>query len=185
MQDLFFQVLNKLYCACVRTGTENLPSKTFNLLPFLLVTNTNKSNVRIQQQTAGRIRIQNKCTLNSEEWSWVFKICVRPTDWNVVLGIQIKQKSIIRVCEQKMDLACTEKLEKVSIAKHDRAIFCDNRVLNNLLRDENFSVPHCDYFEAVQNDIQPFMRKVVTTWMLEVKTFWLRTIDYSYSIFII
>lgn len=68
-----------------------------------------------------------------------------------------------------MDLACTEKLEKISTATNDRGIFGDNRVLQNLLRSESSSVPNCDYFETVQNDIQPFMRKVVTTWMLEVR----------------
>lgn len=70
-----------------------------------------------------------------------------------------------------MDLACTEKLEKVCTAKHDKCIFGDYRVLHTLLRDEKLSVPQCDYFETVQNDIQPFMRKVVTTWMLEVRNF--------------
>lgn len=68
-----------------------------------------------------------------------------------------------------MDLACTENLEKVLTAKTDRVIFGDNRVLHCLLRNEILSVPDCDYFQTVQNDIQPFMRKVVTTWMLEVK----------------
>lgn len=68
-----------------------------------------------------------------------------------------------------MDLACTENLEKACIAKTDRYIFGDIRVLHNLLKEEISSVPSCDYFETVQNDIQPFMRKVVTTWMLEVR----------------
>lgn len=68
-----------------------------------------------------------------------------------------------------MELTCTEKLEKVCTADYDRQIFSDNRVLLTMLKDEAFSVPNCDYFETVQNDIQPFMRKVVTTWMLEVR----------------
>lgn len=68
-----------------------------------------------------------------------------------------------------MDLTCTENLEKVCSAENDTVIFGDHRVLHKLLRDEILSVPHSDYFETVQNDIQPFMRKVVTTWMLEVR----------------
>ncbi|CAG9761950.1 unnamed protein product [Ceutorhynchus assimilis] len=67
-----------------------------------------------------------------------------------------------------MDLACGETSNKCIRAVKDRAIFKDDRVINNLLNDEVFYVPSCDYFTKVQNDIQPFMRKVVTTWMLEV-----------------
>ncbi|KAJ8944374.1 hypothetical protein NQ318_017693 [Aromia moschata] len=67
-----------------------------------------------------------------------------------------------------MDLACVENLSNVCTAKRDRGIFSDTRVINNLLNDEVFYVPNCDYFKTVQNDIQPFMRKIVTTWMMEV-----------------
>ncbi|KAG5882106.1 hypothetical protein JTB14_016869 [Gonioctena quinquepunctata] len=67
-----------------------------------------------------------------------------------------------------MDLTCSENLANSCTAKRDRSIFDDPRVINNLLNEEAFSIPKCDYFQTVQNDIQPFMRKVVTTWMLEV-----------------
>ncbi|XP_030745595.1 G1/S-specific cyclin-D2-like [Sitophilus oryzae] len=67
-----------------------------------------------------------------------------------------------------MDLACAETSNRCIRAVRDRAIFDDERVINNLLNDEIFYIPTCDYFTEVQNDIQPFMRKVVTTWMLEV-----------------
>ncbi|KAJ8935124.1 hypothetical protein NQ314_012988 [Rhamnusium bicolor] len=67
-----------------------------------------------------------------------------------------------------MDLACVENLANSCIAKRDRGIFNDIRVINNLLNDEVFYIPNCDYFKTVQNDVQPFMRKVVTTWMMEV-----------------
>lgn len=79
-----------------------------------------------------------------------------------------------------MDLACTENLEKVSTAKIDRGIFGDNRVLQNMLKSEILSVPQSDYFETVQNDIQPFMRKVVTTWMLEVSNVSLNSLKIVY-----
>lgn len=55
-------------------------------------------------------------------------------------------------------------------AEKDPSIFRDFRVLENLVRDELLYVPKCNYFEEIQNDIQPYMRKVVTTWMLEVRT---------------
>ncbi|XP_066146356.1 G1/S-specific cyclin-D2 [Euwallacea fornicatus] len=67
-----------------------------------------------------------------------------------------------------MDLPCGETSNKVIRAVKDKAIFRDDRVIKNLLRGETSYVPNCDYFTKVQTDIQPFMRKVVTTWMLEV-----------------
>ena len=50
----------------------------------------------------------------------------------------------------------------------DPLLSSDPRVIPNLLLLEGASMPPCDYFQTVQDDIQPFMRKVVTTWMLEV-----------------
>lgn len=71
-----------------------------------------------------------------------------------------------------MDLACTENFTSTTrTAETDRGIFEDVRVISNLLKDEMYSMPNCDYFQTVQNDIQPFMRKVVTTWMLEVRNY--------------
>lgn len=69
---------------------------------------------------------------------------------------------------QKMDLACTESIIPAIFADKDPAIFKDFRVIENLLNDEQFYVPESNYFEEFQSDVQPFMRKVVTTWMLEV-----------------
>lgn len=54
-------------------------------------------------------------------------------------------------------------------APDDHFMNWEPRVLNNLLLTELTSVPSCDYFHHVQDDLQPFMRKVVTTWMLEVR----------------
>ncbi|XP_052124628.1 G1/S-specific cyclin-D2-like [Frankliniella occidentalis] len=53
-------------------------------------------------------------------------------------------------------------------AGRDAVIFEDSRVLQNLLDLEAVYVPPCNYFVVVQRDIQPYMRKVVSTWMLEV-----------------
>ena len=57
--------------------------------------------------------------------------------------------------------------ETVSLARADRAILDDSRVLSQLLRTEMHSVPGVDYFEC-KSELQPYMRRVVTTWMLEV-----------------
>lgn len=80
-----------------------------------------------------------------------------------------------------MELSCAERLDSDDgemqrnqrthpspIALDDHFMNWDPRVLQNLLQLETSSVPGCDYFEHVQDDLQPYMRKVVTTWMLEV-----------------
>ncbi|KAK6637706.1 hypothetical protein RUM44_008128 [Polyplax serrata] len=67
------------------------------------------------------------------------------------------------------DLFCCERLQPdLRKTEKDPVIFNDVRVINNLLCLEKQYVPSCDYFSMVQMDIKPFMRKVVSTWMLEV-----------------
>lgn len=58
-------------------------------------------------------------------------------------------------------------------AKIDPTMAQDPRVISNLLALERTTMPECEYFRHLQRDIQPFMRKVVTTWMLEVGIFFL------------
>lgn len=53
-------------------------------------------------------------------------------------------------------------------AAMDPTMMTDPRIIVNLLATERTTMPTCDYFRHVQPDILPFMRKVVTTWMLEV-----------------
>lgn len=67
-----------------------------------------------------------------------------------------------------MNLACTESMTTANFALKDPTLFRDSRVIENLIRDEVKYIPMCNYFEQMQTDIEPFMRKVVTTWMLEV-----------------
>lgn len=75
-----------------------------------------------------------------------------------------------------MDKPCISEIEKMKdtkglrliYAKMDPAMGKDPRIIANLLALERSTMPHCDYFRHIQRDIQPFMRKVVTTWMLEV-----------------
>lgn len=72
----------------------------------------------------------------------------------------------------KMDLLCSERISPDNrFAETDRVVFGDVRVLNNLLESESEFVPKVDYFKQVQSDIKPFMRKMVTSWMLEVSSF--------------
>uniref|UniRef100_A0A8C1JJE8 Cyclin D2, b n=1 Tax=Cyprinus carpio TaxID=7962 RepID=A0A8C1JJE8_CYPCA len=66
-----------------------------------------------------------------------------------------------------MELFCLEK-DAIMRAQKDPNIFCDERVLQSLLTVEDRYVPQGPYFKCVQKEIQPFMRRMVATWMLEV-----------------
>lgn len=65
-----------------------------------------------------------------------------------------------------MEITCIENAA-VLHAEKDMNIFRDERVIPSLKERELTYLPHCNYFE-LQDDIQPYMRKVVTMWMLEV-----------------
>lgn len=72
-----------------------------------------------------------------------------------------------------MDLKCEELVSSRSSmdcnsASVDETMATDPRIINNLLLLERSTIPSCDYFSTVQTDIKPFMRKLVTIWMLEL-----------------
>ncbi|CAL4070891.1 unnamed protein product [Meganyctiphanes norvegica] len=54
------------------------------------------------------------------------------------------------------------------LAMDDQGLLADPRVLDNLLALQPHSMPTQNYFTHIQTDVAPYMRKVVTTWMLEV-----------------
>ncbi|KFO20227.1 G1/S-specific cyclin-D2 [Fukomys damarensis] len=64
-----------------------------------------------------------------------------------------------------MELLCCE-VDPVRRAVPDRSLL-DDRVLQNLLTVEERYLPQGSYFKCVQKDIQPYMRRMVATWMLE------------------
>uniref|UniRef100_A0A182IN77 Cyclin N-terminal domain-containing protein n=1 Tax=Anopheles atroparvus TaxID=41427 RepID=A0A182IN77_ANOAO len=69
------------------------------------------------------------------------------------------------------ELSCEEIIyEEVDnrFAEPDRHMITDDRVIQNLIRLERLTMPPCNYFAGVQQDIKPNMRKIVTTWMLEL-----------------
>lgn len=69
-----------------------------------------------------------------------------------------------------MNLLCTES-QTVSEDKcfaEDRAIFRDERAVKKLLETESQYMPDADYMARSQSNLQPFMRRVVATWMLDV-----------------
>lgn len=66
-----------------------------------------------------------------------------------------------------MELLCCE-MDRVRRAVPDGNLLHDDRVLQNLLTIEERYLPQCSYFKCVQKDIQPYMRRMVATWMLEV-----------------
>ena len=70
-----------------------------------------------------------------------------------------------------MSLACGETLssdEKITRAQRDPVMF-DVRVLRNMLEMEERYHATTNYFNFVQNDVQPYMRKMVATWMMQVR----------------
>lgn len=68
-----------------------------------------------------------------------------------------------------MDLLCCETTESNECRAYpDPALLGDERVLQNLLKTEERYAPSSSYFECVQRDISPLMRKIVAEWMLEV-----------------
>ncbi|KAG5845883.1 G1/S-specific cyclin-D2a isoform X1 [Anguilla rostrata] len=64
-------------------------------------------------------------------------------------------------------LLCLE-MDTVLRARPDPNLLFDDRVLQSLLTIEERFLPQFSYFKCVQKDIQPFMRRMVATWMLEV-----------------
>lgn len=59
-----------------------------------------------------------------------------------------------------MDLLCCESTETECRAYADPALLGDDRVLQNLLKTEERYAPSSSYFECVQRDISPLMRKI-------------------------
>ncbi|PSN48879.1 G1/S-specific cyclin-D3 [Blattella germanica] len=67
-----------------------------------------------------------------------------------------------------MDLLCCESSEYECRAYSDPVLLHDERVLQNLLSNEERYTTSRSYFECVQKDLTPQMRKIVADWMLEV-----------------
>ena len=57
-----------------------------------------------------------------------------------------------------------------NFARADPTIRCDPRVITNLLSLERSTMITSDYF-VKQSEVEPYMRNIVTSWMLEVHNF--------------
>ncbi|XP_062365438.1 G1/S-specific cyclin-D3 isoform X2 [Cinclus cinclus] len=66
-----------------------------------------------------------------------------------------------------MELLCVEAAPRAPRAGRDPQLLGDRRVLQNLLSLEERYSPRVSYFQCVQRDIQPYMRKMLAFWMLE------------------
>lgn len=80
-------------------------------------------------------------------------------------ALELADSGSVRNMEQ---LVCMES-NKVNRAFEDPVLLDDHRVLQNLLSAEDKYVPPACYFNCVQTDIRPFMRKMVSEWMAEVR----------------
>ncbi|XP_006882057.1 PREDICTED: G1/S-specific cyclin-D3 isoform X1 [Elephantulus edwardii] len=67
-----------------------------------------------------------------------------------------------------MELLCCENLQQTPRAALDSKLLEDERVLQTLLSMEERYLPCVSYFQCVQNEIKPHMRKMLAYWMLEV-----------------
>ncbi|XP_021570432.1 G1/S-specific cyclin-D3 isoform X3 [Carlito syrichta] len=66
-----------------------------------------------------------------------------------------------------MELLCCEGTRHAPRASLDPRLLGDQRVLQSLLRLEERYVPRISYFQCVQREIKPHMRKMLAYWMLE------------------
>ena len=66
-------------------------------------------------------------------------------------------------------LLCCE-VETIRRAYPDTNLLND-RVLRAMLKTEETCAPSVSYFKCVQKEIVPSMRKIVATWMLEVRDY--------------
>ncbi len=57
----------------------------------------------------------------------------------------------------------------VQSMKQDPAIFEDPRVIENILQLNSKYQPSASYFDEMQCDVKPKMRKILLSWMLEVR----------------
>uniref|UniRef100_A0A493TRH1 Cyclin-like domain-containing protein n=1 Tax=Anas platyrhynchos platyrhynchos TaxID=8840 RepID=A0A493TRH1_ANAPP len=67
-----------------------------------------------------------------------------------------------------MELLCVEAVPRAPRAGRDPQLLGDRRVLQNLLSQEERYSPRVSYFQCVQQEIKPYMRKMLAFWMLEV-----------------
>lgn len=65
------------------------------------------------------------------------------------------------------ELLCCERACECR-AYFDPRLLRDSRVLENLLKTEELYTINSSYFQCVQNDITPDMRKIIVEWMLEI-----------------
>lgn len=68
-----------------------------------------------------------------------------------------------------VELFCIEIATEL-ISTCDPVFLDDDRVLRNLLSTEDRYVITSSYFKCTQTDMKPYMRKIVSSWMLEVST---------------
>lgn len=80
----------------------------------------------------------------------------------------VQPEPAVQSAAEQSDNILPEHADGCNVANMDPTMTSDPRIIVNLLAMERSTMPTCDYFRVVQREILPFMRKVVTTWMLEV-----------------
>lgn len=68
-----------------------------------------------------------------------------------------------------VDIECTDD-DRITYSACDHNILTDSRILRQLLQTEYKYVPNrvLESYKCIQSEVEPYMRKVVANWMLEV-----------------
>lgn len=92
---------------------------------------------------------------------WILKLFLR-------LCIKIRLKKFAMDGLKTKEGECETRREVVHRAVSDRSVTGDARVLQHLTAAEKTCCPASAYFDTVQRDIQPCMRRILVEWMFRV-----------------
>lgn len=82
--------------------------------------------------------------------------------------VSISPQTSAIVLGMEHQLLCCE-VETIRRAYQDSNLLND-RVLQAMLKAEDNYLPATNYLKCVQKEIVPYMRRIVATWMLEVRS---------------
>jgi hypothetical protein len=84
--------------------------------------------------------------------------------------VEFDQEEISMLCNSVTIVASLEEVDFATSmqASNDNRVLFDNRLYLNLLNLQNVHLNPTCYFNTIQKDIRPYMRKMVTMWMQEV-----------------
>ena len=112
---------------------------------------------------------------NSSHCSSVISSCA--TDTSTSSDVELKKACSIKInidqeedndVDDEVNLVEQSKYFKLNKAPVDVNLLEDERTIRNLLHMEDFYRVQSNYFAYVQTEVKPWMRKMLSSWMLEV-----------------